>query len=84
MVDTEKIRAELSKLSEQQTRASQFVGWEPAELAAYQERAKRIALLHARLAAHDPKIEHLVQAFVKFRAYRPLGEPFGVWKLKVG
>jgi hypothetical protein len=37
-----------------------FLGWEKAEGAAYDERAKRIALLRAQLAEINPTIEYLV------------------------
>jgi hypothetical protein len=59
VADPKKIQAELSKLSEQQIQAARFVGWKPSELAAYQERTKRIALLRAQLTALGPNIEHL-------------------------
>lgn len=56
MADLEKqraaITAELSDLTRQQIKAvkdATFMGWEPAELAAYETRTKRIAVLRQAL-----------------------------------
>jgi len=62
MVDPKEIQAELSELSRQQIKAvkdATFMGWEAADGAAYDERAKRIKLLRAQLAVPDPTFEYL-------------------------
>jgi hypothetical protein len=46
MANLKEIQAELSELSKQQIKAVQnatFIGWEAAEMAAYEERTERIA-----------------------------------------
>jgi hypothetical protein len=62
MEEPKKIKAELSELARQQIKAvkdATFLGWEASEGAAYDERAKRILLLRARLTALDPTIQYL-------------------------
>jgi hypothetical protein len=56
------ITLEISALSAQQITAVQkatFVGWEVSEMAAYEERTKRMALLRAQLAEIDPTIDRI-------------------------
>ena len=59
MIDIKNIQAELGELSKQQIRAvkdATFVGWEKAGIAAYDERAKRMQSLRAKLAVLDAAI----------------------------
>ena len=56
MIDIRSIQGEIGELSKQQIRAvkdATFVGWDTAELAAYDERALRMKLLRIQLASLD-------------------------------
>jgi hypothetical protein len=56
------ITLEIKALSAQQITAVQkatFVGWKANEMAAYDGRTKRIALLRAQLAEIDPTIDRI-------------------------
>jgi hypothetical protein len=60
MEELQELQAELSQLVRQQTKAVEraaFLEWEACELAAYEGRTKRIALLRDRLFKNDPILE---------------------------
>jgi hypothetical protein len=67
MADTSRaaqLTAELLRLSQQQTKALEdatFLGWQPGQLEAYQERGERVSLLRQRLnvAALEETLEVL-------------------------